>query len=59
MTRFLAAGYVTMIPTFRSRVEDLMTTNWLRDNLAIVAHVKQMAEVDLNSVVMGAEVEVT
>ncbi len=51
-TRFLAAGYVTMIPTFRSRAEDPQTVNALWDNLAIVAHVKQMAEVDPNSVVV-------
>ncbi len=51
-TRFLAAGYVTMIPTFRSRAEDPQTVNALWDNLAIVAHVKQMAQVDPNSVVV-------
>ena len=50
--RFLAAGYVTMIPTFRSRAEDPQTVNALWDNLAIVAYVKQMAQVDPNSVVV-------
>ena len=52
MTRFLAAGYVTMIPTFRSRAEDPQTLDALWDNLAIVEHVKLMAEVDPNSVVV-------
>ena len=51
-TRFLAAGYVTMIPTFRSRAADPQTVNALWDNLAIVAYVKQMAQVDPNSVVV-------
>ena len=53
MTRFLAAGYVTMIPTFRSRAEDPQTVNALWDNLAIVAYVKQMAQVDPNRVVVS------
>lgn len=51
-TRFLAAGYVTMIPTFRSLAADPQTVNALWDNLAIVAYVKQMAQVDPNSVVV-------
>ena len=48
-TRFLAAGYVTMIPTFRTSAEEPQA---LWDTLAIVEHVKQMGEVDPNSVVV-------
>ena len=51
MTRFLAAGYVTMIPTFHSP-EDPQALDPLWDTLAIVDHVKQMGEVDPNSVVV-------
>ncbi len=50
MTRFLAAGYVTMIPTFH--MEDPQALDALWDTLAIVDHVKQMGEVDPNSVVV-------
>ena len=51
MTRFLAAGYVTTIPTFHS-AEDPQALDALWDTLAIVDHVKQMGEVDPNSVVV-------
>ena len=55
MTRFLAAGYVTVIQTARSvqNPEDPQTLlNALQDHLAIVEHAKLMAEVDPSSVVV-------
>ncbi len=48
MTRFLAAGFVTMVPTFHSAV----VPQGVRDMAAIVDHVKQMPEVDPMSVVL-------
>jgi dienelactone hydrolase len=51
-TRFLAAGYVTVHATFRSRREDPQTRDALVDCLAIIAHVKKMPEVDSKSVVI-------
>ena len=51
MTRFLAAGYVTMIPTYHSS-EDPQALDALWDTLAIVDHLKEMREVDPNSVVV-------
>ena len=48
MTRFLAAGFVTVIPTFHSAV----VPQGVWDMLAIVDHVKQMREVDPTSVVL-------
>lgn len=50
MTRLLANGYVTVIPTFRRRDEDPQTLTALWDNLAIVDYVKQMESVDPSSV---------
>ena len=50
--RFLAAGYVTVVPTFRSRTKDPQNPNTLLDCIAIVRAVKQRREVDANSVVV-------
>ncbi|MDO8542035.1 MAG: alpha/beta fold hydrolase [Opitutaceae bacterium] len=50
--RFLAAGYVVVNATFRSRRDDPQTRDALVDCLAIIAHVKKMPEVDPKSVVL-------
>ncbi|MDO8542024.1 MAG: alpha/beta fold hydrolase [Opitutaceae bacterium] len=53
--RFLAAGYVTMAATFRSRRDDPQTRDALIDCLAIIDYVKKRPEVDpKNVVVFGA-----
>lgn len=52
LLRFLAAGYVTVNATFRARAEDPQTRDALVDCLAVVAHVKNMPEVDPKSVVV-------
>jgi dipeptidyl aminopeptidase/acylaminoacyl peptidase len=49
-TRFLAAGFVIAVPTFRSREENPQTRDALDDCLAIVEYVKKMSVVDANSV---------
>lgn len=51
-TRYLAAGYVTIAATFRSREADPQTRNALNDCFDIVAYVKNMREVDPKSVVV-------
>ncbi|MDO8545471.1 MAG: dienelactone hydrolase family protein [Opitutaceae bacterium] len=51
-TRFLAAGYVIVSATFRSRKADPQTRDALVDCLAIIAHVKKMPEVDPKSLVV-------
>ncbi len=48
MTRFLAAGFVTVVPTYHSAV--VPQAVW--DVQAIIEHVKQMKEVDSTSVVL-------
>lgn len=48
MTRFLAAGFVTVIPTYHSAL--VPQAVW--DVRAIIEHVKQMKEVDPTSVVL-------
>jgi acetyl esterase/lipase len=50
--RFLAAGYVVVIPTFRPRSQDPQTTDALNDCLAVVEYVKKMPQVDPKSVVV-------
>ena len=50
--RFLAAGYVTITPTFRSREENPQTRAALEDCLAVIEHVKKMRAVDPRSVVV-------
>ncbi|HEY2413330.1 MAG TPA: prolyl oligopeptidase family serine peptidase [Pirellulaceae bacterium] len=49
-TRFLAAGFVLVVPTFRSREENPQTRDALDDCLAVVDYVKKMPNVDPNSV---------
>lgn len=49
-TRFLAAGFVIAVPTFRSREENPQTRDALDDCLAVVDYVKKMPVVDPNSV---------
>src|SRR5262249_55507397 len=49
-TRFLAAGFVIVVPTFRSREENPQTRDALDDCLALVEHVKKMPVVDPQSV---------
>ncbi|MGH7126966.1 MAG: alpha/beta hydrolase family protein [Planctomycetaceae bacterium] len=51
-TRFLAAGYMTVCATFRSRREDPQTRDALVDCLAIIEFVKRRPEVDAKSVVV-------
>jgi dienelactone hydrolase len=52
-TRFLGAGYVTVIPTYRTEWgDDPQTPEALWDNLAVVEYVKRMEGVDPNSVVV-------
>jgi acetyl esterase/lipase len=50
--RFLAAGYVTVNPTFRSRRQNPQTRDALIDSLAVVEQVRKMPEVDPQSVVI-------
>jgi acetyl esterase/lipase len=50
--RFLAAGYVLVIPTFRARSQDPQTKDALIDCLAVVDYVKKMPEVDPKSIVI-------
>jgi len=52
LSRFLAAGYVTVAPTFRSRVEDPQTRVALLDCKAVVEEVRRMPEVDPRSIVV-------
>ncbi len=48
--RFLAAGFVIVVPTFRSREENPQTRDALDDCLAVVDYVKKMPVVDPSSV---------
>ncbi len=50
-TRFLAAGYVTVTGTHRSRVKDPQAPSF-RDAVAVVRYVKKMPGVDARSVVV-------
>jgi dienelactone hydrolase len=50
--RFLAAGFVTVEATFRSRRQNPQTRDALIDCLAIIEHVKKLPEVDPKSVVL-------
>jgi dipeptidyl aminopeptidase/acylaminoacyl peptidase len=49
-TRFLAAGFALVAPTFRSREENPQTRDALDDCLAVVDYVKKMPHVDPDSV---------
>ncbi len=50
-TRYLAAGYVTVRPTFRDRREDPQTPKALWDCIAVAEHVRNLPYVDPGSVV--------
>jgi acetyl esterase/lipase len=52
-SRFLAAGYVVAVITYRSRDDDPQSTVSLADSLAAVAHVRQLSYVDRDSVVVS------
>lgn len=52
-SRFLAAGYVVAVITYRSRDDDPQSTVSLADSLAAVAHVRQLPYVDPRSVVVS------
>lgn len=49
-TRFLAAGFVIVVPTFRSREKNPQSRDALDDCLAVVEYVKKMPAVDPKSV---------
>jgi acetyl esterase/lipase len=53
--RFLAAGYVVVNPTFRSREKDPQTRDALVDCLAVIDYVKKMPAVDPKSVVLWGD----
>jgi acetyl esterase/lipase len=52
ITRFLAAGWITVVPTFRPRNEDPQTRDALLDCLDVLAYVKKMPEADPRRVVI-------
>jgi dipeptidyl aminopeptidase/acylaminoacyl peptidase len=52
-SRFLAAGYVVVVPTFRSRVEDPQTRDSLEDVLATVEYVRKLPYADAKSIVVN------
>ena len=51
-SRFLAAGYVVVVPTYRSRDVDLQSTVSLDDSLAVVEFVRTLPHVDPESIVV-------
>ena len=51
-SRLLAAGYVFVAPTYRSRDVDLQTTVSLEDSLAVVEYVRNLPYVDRRSVIV-------
>jgi len=51
-TRFLAAGYVIVLSTFRTYAENSRDPGPIQDNVAVVDYVKQMPEVDSKSIVV-------
>src|SRR5262245_40481403 len=51
-SRFLAAGYVVIVPTYRSRDVDPQSTDSLEDCLGVVEYLKQVPYVDKKSIVM-------
>jgi dipeptidyl aminopeptidase/acylaminoacyl peptidase len=55
LSRFLAAGYVVVAPTFRARSQDPQTTDALIDCLAVVEYVKSLPQVDPKSVVVWGD----
>ena len=52
MSRFLAAGYVTVLATFHERLQDPQEPKTLLDIRAVFDHVSKMPEVDARSVVI-------
>lgn len=50
--RFLAAGYVTVTPSFRSRQQNPQSREPLDDCLTVIEHVKRMPQVHAGSVVV-------
>lgn len=52
ISRFLAAGYVVVAPTYRSRDVDPQSTVSREDSLAVVRHVRTLPYVDPESIVV-------
>jgi len=52
-SRFLAAGYVVAAITYRSRDDDPQSTVSREDSLAAIAHVRRLAYVDFESIVVS------
>jgi acetyl esterase/lipase len=52
-TRLLAAGYVVVAPTYRSRDHDLQSPVSLTDALAVVEYVSGLTDVDRESIVVA------
>jgi acetyl esterase/lipase len=52
-SRFLAAGYVFVAATYRSRDVDLQTNDSVEDAIAVVDHLRQLPFVDRSSIVVG------
>ena len=52
-SRFLAAGYAFVAPTYRSRDVDLQTTDSVEDGLAVVEYLRKLSFVDRRSIVVG------
>jgi len=52
-SRFLAAGYVVVAPTYRSRDVDLQTTDSLADAVAAVECLRKLPFVERESIVVG------
>jgi dienelactone hydrolase len=50
--RFLVAGYVVVVPTYRSRDIDPQSTQSFEDTLAVVEHVRKLPYVDSESIVV-------
>jgi dipeptidyl aminopeptidase/acylaminoacyl peptidase len=51
-SRFLAAGYVVLMPTYRSRDVDPQSTVSLEDSLAVVDHARALPYVDSESIIV-------
>ncbi|MEO8026572.1 MAG: prolyl oligopeptidase family serine peptidase [Bryobacteraceae bacterium] len=51
-SRFLAAGYVVIVPTYRSRDEDPQSKVSLEDCLAVVEHARNLPYVDAKSILV-------
>ena len=51
-SRFLAAGYVFVAPTYRSRDVDLQTVDSVEDAVGVVAHLRKLPFVDPQSIVV-------